>query len=350
VGWRREIFEVLVRASWVFAPRTTVTPITPKRIFVLRNNDLGDLLVITPLFDALRRKFPQTEILAGVGEWSRAVLLNNPNVSKVFQVNAPWHNKFIQPQGLINALRYIYRSTEVKALRDAQADVGIDVLGSGLGSLLLMRARIPYRLGIRGYAGGDSAAQGMVEFNPDEHVGRQALRFAELLGCTDLPESRPQIFLTPVPQPNGMIVIAPGAGIAAKSWPVDHFVEVAKLISSERLCIVGSEKDRELGAQICEQSLTARNLCGQLTIRESFAVIAGSKLVICNSSMAMHVAGAFRRPAVVLLGPLFSSASQHRRQWGYPETVVLGRDKDHPEIYNPTEAAARIRQKLSIEL
>jgi ADP-heptose:LPS heptosyltransferase len=348
VGWRRKTFEVFVRASAAFAPHTSESPIAPKKIFVLRNNDLGDLLVVTPLFDALKRKFPQTEILAGVGGWNREVLLNNPNVSKILEVNAPWHNKFMQPQGLINALLYIYCSTEAKALRDARADVGIDVLGSGLGSLLLMRAQIPYRLGIRGYAGGDSAAEQLVEFNPDEHVGRQALRFAELLGCTDLPETRPQIFLTAAPQRNEMVVIAPGAGVLEKCWPVEHFAELSKMLKNENLCIVGSEKDEGLGVQICEKAPTARNLCGKLTIREFFEIIGGAKLVICNSSMPMHVAAAFQRPAVVLLGPLIPSASQHRRQWGYPETVVLGRDEEHPGIFNPTEAGVRIQEILSI--
>jgi ADP-heptose:LPS heptosyltransferase len=346
VGWRRDIFEVVVGAATVFAPNASEPPSAPKKIFVLRNNDVGDLLVITPIFDALRRKFPYTEILAGVGGWNREVLFNNPNVSRVLEVNAPWHNRFIQPQGVINALRYIYRSSEAKALRDAQIDIGVDVLGSGFGSLLLMRARIPYRLGVRGYAGGDSAAQGLVEFRPDEHVGRQALRFAELLGCTDLPENRPQIFLASAPQRNDTVVMAPGAGIPEKCWPVDHFAELAKLLRGESICIVGSVKDWHLGTRICERSPMARNLCGELTIRESFEIIGGARLVICNSSMAMHVAAAFRRPAVVLLGPQFSSASQHRRQWGYPETVVLGRDEEHPDIFDPTEAAARIQQIL----
>jgi ADP-heptose:LPS heptosyltransferase len=346
VGWRRDILEVVVRSAAVFAHHSSEPQRTPRKIFVLRNNDLGDLLVVTPIFDALKRKFPDTEILAGVGGWNREVLLNNPHVSRVIEVNAPWHNGFIRPQGLVHALRYIYRSTEAKALRREQADIGIDVLGSGLGSLLLMKARISYRIGVRGYAGGDSAAQGLVEYNPEEHVGRQALRFAELLGCTDLPENRPQIFLGTPPQLNGTVVIAPGAGIPEKCWPPDHFAKLAELLRGESICIVGSAKDRRLGAQICERSPKARNLCGELTLRESFGVLGGARLVICSSTMAMHVAAAFRRPAVVLLGSQFPSASQHHRQWGYPETIVLGRDKGHPDISDPAEAVARIRQTL----
>jgi ADP-heptose:LPS heptosyltransferase len=347
MGWRRDLFEVVVRAGSFFAPHTSEPPNAPKKIFVLRNNDIGDLLVITPIFDALRRRFPDAEILAGVGRWNRDVLLNNPNVSRILELNAPWHNKFIRSQGIIDALRFIYRSSEAKALKCEHVEIGIDVLGSGFGSLLLLRAGITYRLGVRGYAGGDSAAQGIVEFSPDEHVGRQALRFAELLGCTDLPENRPQIFLVPAPQQNEMLVMAPGAGLPDKSWPADYFAQLARLLRSERICIVGSENDRRLGTRISEECPTARNLCGELTIRESFAVIGGAKLVICNASMAMHVAAAFRRPAVVLLGPQFLSASEHHRQWGYPEAVHLGRDEAHPDVFDPAEAAMRIRQILS---
>jgi ADP-heptose:LPS heptosyltransferase len=350
VGWRREFFEIVVAAAKTFAPHAAQPPSAPKKIFILRNNDIGDLLVITPIFDALRRKFPHAEIVAGVGGWNRDTLLNNPNVSQVLELNAPWHNGFTKHQGVLNSLRYIYRSAEAKALSDVQADIGVDILGSGLGSLLLMRARIPYRLGVRGYAGGESAAQALVESRPDEHVGRTALRFAEILGCTDLPENRPQIFLANTPERNDMVVIAPGAGLTEKCWPLDHFAELAYRIRTQKIYIVGSEKDRQLGARICEKNKAAYNLCGELTLRESFAVIAGSKLVISNSSMAMHAAAAFRRPSVVLLGLQFPSASRHHRQWGYPETVVLGRDKDRPNIFTATEVATRIQHLLSIGL
>jgi hypothetical protein len=57
---------------------------------------------------------------------------------------------------------------------------------------------MPFRPGVRGYAGGQSAASIAIPFSPDEHVGRMALRFAEVLGATMLPEVRPQLFLCEV--------------------------------------------------------------------------------------------------------------------------------------------------------
>src|SRR5438067_13587373 len=56
-------------------------------IFVLRNNDIGDLLVVTPLFDALKRRFPDNKIVVGVGNWNFPVLQNNPHLSEVLPIN-----------------------------------------------------------------------------------------------------------------------------------------------------------------------------------------------------------------------------------------------------------------------
>ena len=246
MGWRKIIFESLVGSFSLFFPKASTPPILPERIFVLRNNDIGDLLVITPLFEALKRTFPDAGIFVGIGSWNSEVLLGNPHVSGIVEVNAPWHNHFVRPQGAASALRYIFCSDEAKVVQRIRAEIGIDVLGSGFGSLLLMRARIPYRLGVRGYAGGDSAAQFVVDHRPDEHVGRQALRFAEQLGCTNLPENRPQIFLKDPPRLNGAVVIAPGAGLPEKAWPGDYFVELSDLLRDEEIIVIGSQSDMQL--------------------------------------------------------------------------------------------------------
>ncbi len=347
MGWRRTSLEALVSVFALFAPRDQRCPKAPASIFVLRNNDIGDLLVVTPLFEALKRTFPNVEILAGVGAWNVEVLRGNPHVDRVILVNAPWHNHFVARQTSSGALAYALWSKEAKALRSQRAEIGIDVLGSGFGSLFMMRAGIPFRLGVRGYAGGESGVQLAVDYRPDEHVGRHALRFAEILGCADLPEIRPQIFLEQTARPNGAIVIAPGAGVPDKAWPVENFVELARLLERDELIVIGSVNDVPQAERICSVHTRSRNLAGKLTLRESFTVIAGAKLVVCNSSMPMHVAAGFRRPCLTLLGPAIESASQHHRQWGYPETVVLGRDNSRPEIAGPREAAEKIQEAMS---
>jgi ADP-heptose:LPS heptosyltransferase len=343
MGWKRNALEYTVRLRSLTAPRVAEPLREPRSILVLRNNDIGDLLVTTPLFEALRRTFPRTKIVAGIGSWNFDVLKNNPFIDEVLPVNAPWHNGRVKPQGLVPALRYIATSDELKKIAAAAFDIGIDVLGSGLGSFLLMQCRIPFRLGVRGYAGGHSAAQRTIAFDEREHVGRMALRFAELLGATELPENRPQIFLTETPPPNGFIVIAPGGGHAERRWPAENFAALAQLLAPEQIAVVGSAGDRAAADAIAAKNPAVTDFTGRQSLRETFSTIAACKLVVCNSSMAMHVAAAFRKPCCVLLGPYFASAAQHAAQWGHPETVVLGRSENHPGFFSAQEAMERIR-------
>jgi heptosyltransferase-2 len=91
--------ETLVRSAALLTPAAKAPPPEPRSIFVLRNNDVGDLLVVTPLFDALRRRFPDARIAAGVGAWNLDVLRGNPHLSEVLPVNAPWFNKYRRRQG-----------------------------------------------------------------------------------------------------------------------------------------------------------------------------------------------------------------------------------------------------------
>ena len=64
-----------------------------KKIFVLRNNDLGDVLVTTPLIAGLRIAFPNCHIAIGVGQWAKPLLHQNPNLDQIISCDAPWHNK-----------------------------------------------------------------------------------------------------------------------------------------------------------------------------------------------------------------------------------------------------------------
>src|SRR6202035_3183521 len=133
-------------------------PKEPLSILVLRNNDLGDLVTVTPLFQVLRSAFPEAHIVAAVCSWAKDILKNNPYISEVIDCNAPWHNHRAGSKSLIRPLKYIFQSPEMKRLQSENFDVCIDVVGSQFGSLLMMKLGIPIRVGRKGYAGGHTGA------------------------------------------------------------------------------------------------------------------------------------------------------------------------------------------------
>lgn len=361
---KRSAVENVVRFAAFFARNSKKPPVSPRSIFILRNNDMGDLLIVTPIFEALKKCFPAAQIIAGTGRWNLPILLHNPYIDQIVEINAPWHNKFAckMPHrsmlGLWHSLSYMWHSSEAKKLKTLGCDIGIDVLGSPEGSLLMMRAAIPWRLGVNGYAGGHSACQQTVPYDETIQVGRAALRFAELLGATSLPEPRPQIFLTQQEKSQATetwlalnnsgaakfkrILIAPGGGVEKKCWPRENYRSLAASLASQsnvQMIILGSQADRELGEYVRSGSMNMTNLCGKTSLRETFALAWASDGVACNSSMIMHAAAAFDKPTIVFLGETFNSAQKHKLLWGYgANDLHLGREPERNRIFTPEEA------------
>ncbi|MGA2245465.1 MAG: glycosyltransferase family 9 protein [Verrucomicrobiota bacterium] len=342
----------------------------------MRNNDIGDLLIITPIFEALKRGFPPARLYAGIGRWNLSVLANNPYVDEVLEINAPWHNKFIcqvpprSLRGLIRSFAYIWRSRETRQLKELDCSIGIDILGSPEGSLLMMRAGIPWRLGVDGYAGGNSACQQNVTYDAEMNVGRAALKFAELLGATIIPEPRPQLFLTDPEKDQALetwralgqpgtttgkrIIIAPGGGIVEKCWPRENYRKLTAWLGAKpdvKIFIVGSQSERELGEYVRTNLAAATNLCGKTSLRQTFGLIWASQGVVCNSSMVLHTAAAFNKPTIALLGTSFASARKHRSLWGYGTgDLHLGREPERDRIYTAEEAIPIVESHLQLRL
>ena len=365
VSWKRALLDGLLGGLATLAAPRRISPTPPAAVFVLRNNDLGDVLTATPLFDALKRLWPQTRVLAGIGDWARPLLAHNPHVDEILPLNAPWHNHLTARhppnslRGLAAAVRYIVSSSEVRAIRSQHVDVGIDVLGSPPGALLLLRAGIPRRLGVRGYAGGATACTAAIAYSENEYVGRSALRQAELLGLPEdrRPSVRPQVFLTPAEHASAAAVWGPatpaqrllvglGGGYPEKCWPTTHLRTLLETLDRQNcwtILLVGGPRDRDSGTQLSQGLSSVKNLAGSAGLRDTLALAASAGRVVCNSSFVMHAASAFDRPTIITLGPVYPSARAHAAQWSCnPRALVLGPEPENPRVTSPEAVAAAL--------
>ncbi len=341
MGWKGALIEgPLAIASRLAAPWGPLAA-TPREILVIRPNDLGDLHTTTPAFAALRRRFPSSRIVAAVGSWGSAVLTGNPNVDEVVELDAPWNNKFVADQSWRAIARFLWKSEQVRSLRRRGGfDVGIDVLGSHVGALLMMRLGVRYRIGVRGYRGGWSACQRYIRFSDRVHVARAALNQVALLGATELPDAIPQLFLSESERRDAermwgerrhgtaRLIVGSGGGLAGKCWPTDQMAgALASLTRTLRrgespavdVILVGGAADRDPGRRIVELTGGAvRSVCGETSLRSTFALCAGADAVLTNASMLSHTAAAFRKPTVVVLGGMHQDQEAYDRLWGYP--------------------------------
>jgi heptosyltransferase-2 len=97
------------------------------------------------------------------------------------------------------------------------------------------------------------------------------------------------------------IVLAPGAAWATKRWP--GFARLAASLT-QPIVVIGGSEDRTTGEAIAEVAPgRAHNGAGDFTLVQSAAIISHSGLVVCNDSIALHLAVALARPVVAVVGP-----------------------------------------------
>jgi len=97
------------------------------------------------------------------------------------------------------------------------------------------------------------------------------------------------------------VVVAPGSVWPTKRWPIPHSNALAGLLADrlQRVVVLG---EIALAGSIPERTNVV-DLCGQTSLREAAAVIAGATVVVCNDSAPLHLATLQHIPVVAVFGP-----------------------------------------------
>jgi heptosyltransferase-2 len=103
-----------------------------------------------------------------------------------------------------------------------------------------------------------------------------------------------------------VVCICPGAEYGpAKRWPVEHFAQLARQLRHDgfQVWIIGSNKDRDLGAEIAQHADgAATDLTGHTTHDQVVDLLSCAHHVVSNDSGLMHVAAALGVSLVALYG------------------------------------------------
>ncbi len=104
------------------------------------------------------------------------------------------------------------------------------------------------------------------------------------------------------------LVIHPFHGRSSCNWPVEKYVELACRLAAERsarIVLTGSATERSAldGFSMQLNNANVWLSCGELDLRQFFALIGGAKNLICSSTGALHVSSALNIPSISMFCP-----------------------------------------------
>ncbi len=96
-------------------------------------------------------------------------------------------------------------------------------------------------------------------------------------------------------------VLFPGSAWKTKRWHESGFRGLIAQLPLLGLgaCVMGASSEIQICNSIC-QGMAVENLCGRTTIAELLYIVRNASLAVCNDSMALHVASAFKVPTVAV--------------------------------------------------
>ena len=171
-----------------FAARRAQAPGKTPRILLVRPDHLGDMLLATPVLDALKAQLPEAQITMMVGPWSSEIVARHPAVDRLISCPFPGFQR--APQKALAP--YFLLFTVARNVRRQHYDLAINLRPDfWWGAALLYLACIPRRVGYA-LAPGKPFLTHALPFQSPEHATRSNLRLASaglaLLGAQPLPE------------------------------------------------------------------------------------------------------------------------------------------------------------------
>lgn len=302
-----------------------------KNILILKPERIGDAILATPTFQAIRQHFPDAYIGLVVSYNVRDAMNGNPFVNEIFTFKAKGISAIIKEISTIKRLKALqfdlavilyptFWCNIVALFSGARHRVGYDFHNNGF----FLTVKIPYMC--------ESIVKHEVEVNLDvvraigvdiekkelfvnisEEAERYIIEFLDKRGLKD----------------EGFVVIHPGAFEEYIRWNEREFAKVADRIIEEqnmKVILLAGPGEQGLANRVARLMKKRPIVASNLKLSQTVSLIKRAILFIGNSTGPMHIAAALKIPVVAIFGNIHPLDSYQK--WGpYGEkNIVVHKD------------------------
>lgn len=271
----------------------------PRSILVIQTAFIGDLIMSTPLFEGLRKIYPEADIDVVVNSRYISMLSNNPHIREVYGFDKS-KNK------TLNLLRLI------RVIRKNRYGLAVSMQRHLSSSLMMYLGGIKKRVG----ASRQWLLSHPVAFPDGMHTRERAGLLLQMVekGTYDLqtrlyPSKKDCEDAAILLKDNSRfrLGVAPGSVWETKKWPKGYYIETMRRIGEEAdIYVIGGGKDDIMLCEEIVEKLNSKNVvntAGLLSLLGSAALIGQLDLVLCNDSAPLHMANAMKTPVFAFFGP-----------------------------------------------
>lgn len=301
------------------------------RLVVILLSEMGSLVLASPMFAELKRRYPGVEIHVLLFEQNREILdiMGVVDRENVHTINAKSLPDFVRD--CLKAISFLI-FTKFDAVIDCELFARISAIFSFLSGARLKVGFHPYtQEGL--YRG--TFFNRPVLYNPYQHISHQFLTLVEALRCDDtptvkrevpeqltfsapkinFPASEVQAFMAKVNEDFSAIsgkkiaLIYPSGGLLPiRAWPEEYYCQLAGKIIAEGIAvaIIGLKDDKAQAERMKETigSELCINLAGYTkSLRELLALFHQAVILVTNDGGPGQFAPLTPVPAIVFYGP-----------------------------------------------
>ncbi len=301
---------------------------SPKRILVIKLKQPGDVLVSSPVLNALKEAWPRARVSYLVPKGTEEMIADHPLLDRLYVLDrrgGSWNRTW----------------SLLRELRRARFDLVLELSGGDRGAFFARitgaKERLAFGYGGRAFWHRFCFTRLLPPPPLRMHLVEHNLEAVRALSVAPR-QPRLHFFWSTAVQsridallaahsltPRGFVVMHPGAGWRFKCWTPEGYARVIEFLQEERhlpVVLTGSHAphEQELVAAILQECrVSPVNFLGQLTLKELGALIAQARFFFGVDSAPMHLAAAVGTPAVALFGP---SGDFNWGPWGEGHLVI----------------------------
>jgi len=308
-----------------------------KRILVIQTAKIGDLICSTPVFRAVKKRYPHAHLTAMVNPAARGLLEYNPYVNEVIEIERGFY------RGLAGKIRL------ARLLHKGGYDIAISLNPNLPFTIAMFWALIPIRISIiPDFFGITYRLASIFSNHLAKHIrGRLvAETYMEMLKAIniDSKDIAKDVFKSPdaddnverlleprakSQEPRAKVGIAVTSGNRLKEWGAKNIAALADKLIAEKnssVVLIGSEKDKDVADEILKSILYKDSIIdavGKFSLQELPALIERLSLFIGVDTGVIYMADALNIPVVDIAGP---SDMEDQRPTGKRVTIIQKKD------------------------